>query len=878
MKALLSIFFCLVTCINVFAQEGGYFLTHYSPSSADINNVNFDIAQNQRGVICIANRSGVVLFDGKNWERIQTPSAIFSVAIDDKNVLYTAGSDGFGKISNSQEDYQEYISLSDSTTRDVFDMLIFQDKLYGINPTNIFIYDLTTGKQKKIKSAYSGDLLKLLEIQGKVYVNTEISGVKLIEDNSLSDPPQDYLNGKFIEFVSRQNETTYLLGESNNQLSILTDKTLKKLDVDSEYLNESVAIDGAWVNDSLVSIATLKGGVVFINPKKEEVEQVVNYSNGLPDNEVLAMVIDSYRGLWVAHNEGFTRISPSFPFRSFDRYPGLEGDLIAVQSHNEQLYVGTSLGLFYLDEVSEYSQKTILEKQIVRQQQQKPSSAQKERKGLFGFLKRDKKEKQEDVQPSRNITKITSRTERILEDTWFEYKKVDGIDAKVNHLSVKDGRLYSGGLDGLYVIQDSTATQITNVPTRSFFVSETYQKLFVSTYDDKFEVFNINRGRFTKTELLNDFSDWVSYIFEDHENRIWFCSSSEIYWIKLENNEIVASEEYAINNPFFYETYGVAYDKKVYFVNESGIYLFDENKKQLKRTKENQLRKYLKDNTGAVWLLKDDKWQTLGAKFTSSQLDVLSVFTDVEHISYDESQKDFWVLTKDKNLYKINADQSMGKTLAEYDLYLKDIRTTNEVFLPKPKLKFDQQSSPLTFEFVQPEYTGVLNTEYQYKLIGLSDKWSEWSSGYNVIPIPYLPDGDYELKMRSRNIVSGIKEMPPIKFEILPPYWKRPWFLALEFSALVLLLFLSVKLKKLGYKYRMMSRLLALLTLIIIIEFIQTVAENEFGTQTSPVIDFIIQIIVAIIILPVEGLLRKYIFREKNVQILDFISLKNKKK
>ena len=75
-----------------------------------------------------------------------------------------------------------------------------------------------------------------------------------------------------------------------------------------------------------------------------------------------------------------------------------------------------------------------------------------------------------------------------------------------------------------------------------------------------------------------------------------------------------------------------------------------------------------------------------------------------------------------------------------------------------------------------------------------------------------------------------------------------------------------------------MSRLLALLVLIIVVELIQTLAENRFGTQSSPVLDFIIQVTMAIIILPVESVLRKYIFKEKEVRVMDFMTLKDKKK
>ncbi|MEL7006456.1 MAG: triple tyrosine motif-containing protein, partial [Bacteroidota bacterium] len=200
-------------------------------------------------------------------------------------------------------------------------------------------------------------------------------------------------------------------------------------------------------------------------------------------------------------------------------------------------------------------------------------------------------------------------------------------------------------------------------------------------------------------------------------------------------------------------------------------------------------------------------------------------------------------------------------------------------FMPTPNLKFDQDESSLYFEVAQPEYSGILEIEYQYKLKGLpSKKWSDWSSKNNVISFPYLPDGRYELKVRSRTALGTVTDMEPIRFKVVPPYWRRPWFYFLEVLVIALVLYGSIRIKRMGYRYRLVSRLLALLVLIIVVEFIQTIAENRFGTQSSPFWDFVIQVTMAIIILPVESVLRKYIFKDKEVKVMDFITLKNKNK
>jgi hypothetical protein len=84
----------------------------------------------------------------------------------------------------------------------------------------------------------------------------------------------------------------------------------------------------------------------------------------------------------------------------------------------------------------------------------------------------------------------------------------------------------------------------------------------------------------------------------------------------------------------------------------------------------------------------------------------------------------------------------------------------------------------------------------------------------------------------------------------------------MELTIFALLGLLSLKLST---RYRLVSRLLALLTIILLIEFIQTLAGYSFSTS-SPVTNFLLQVGVAFVILPVEGYLRKTVFRSVNAE------------
>lgn len=879
-KLFAPILILVVSSTLALSQKGDFFLNHYSHKSEALDNINFDIAQDEKGVICIANRAGILRFDGRNWEHINTPSAAFSLTYNPADkTIYIGGYDGIGKLVRNKENNFVYEPLIDSAQHigEIFSTVIKGDYLYGLSSSAILKYNLNTGQTSSINSKYSGELYKLFILEEDVYVSTEKSGLQKVGESSLQETISKKLDRVNVEFIAKHPEKEqYLFGLLNNTLKLYDGKNIVNLDIkdDDYYLQSSEITNGIWINDSLSAIATLKGGVIFINHKRKTIEQIVNYQSGLPDNEIFAFSEDRNGGIWVAHSAGFTRISPFLPFRSFNKFGGLEGNILSVINHHDSLYVGTSMGLYFLEKVKDFEDVIYNEKKVIQVSTPVPTIEKpKRKKGLFGFLKGDKDDAPVPgtTTTSRTITK--SRVEQVLKSVSYKYKKIEGLNSKVLHFMSSDDKLFCSGLDGLYEINHNKAIALTKDPIQTFTIAAKNKKIIAATYEDELKVFDLTTNQRLMADVLSDFRDHIQHVFEDDKGLIWVSSTDEVYYLELNGNEIVTSEHYPISNPFYFNTFGGVKDGVIYFINESGSFSIDKEKGKIVEIDGLSSKKYLNGANGEVWIFNGDNWTKIAESNSSGKLNLISIFKNINYISSDNEQN-HWVVTENNELYKlINSSKTL---VSPYELYLKRIKTPAESLLPYDKMKFDQQNSSLLFEFAQPEFSGILDIKYQYMLEGLHKDWSEWSGNYNVVNFPYLPEGDYTLKMRSKDILGKINEIEPISFEIIPPYWKRPWFYMLEFSSLALLLYITVRLKKLGFKYRLVSRLLALITLIIIIEFIQTVAENEFASQSTPVIDFLIQITIAIIVLPIESVIRKFIFKEKNVQILDFIQIKGK--
>jgi hypothetical protein len=217
------------------------------------------------------------------------------------------------------------------------------------------------------------------------------------------------------------------------------------------------------------------------------------------------------------------------------------------------------------------------------------------------------------------------------------------------------------------------------------------------------------------------------------------------------------------------------------------------------------------------------------------------------------NQGGLWIITGANELLQFNSE-AQRKDEVLFPVILKSIENDHRLLPRKGFIKIDQDKSSLKVEVIRPDFIGARFIEYRYLLEGLNKQWSEWSTSYNIIPFPYLPTGEYKLFVQAKDIFGRINELDPVKVEVVPPYWKQTWFFAAEFSVFVFLVLLSFRL---SYRFIFISRILSLLSIIIFIEFIQTIAGSTISKST-PALDFLIQVAIAFMILPIEGFLRRY--------------------
>lgn len=844
----------LFAALFAVAQSGTYLLFHYQPMGEGSGQMATAIAQDDDGLMYFAVPRGLLRFDGRNWDLLRTGGAVFDAQYTN-NRIYVAGSNGWGFVETTGHNTWQYHSLMPSSDAPAFYKIAGREGAFFLaGSRHIYAWRSDT---LRLMAVTESEVVSANTLFGELYISTFNEKTQVLRQEKLLPAPSPVLRNTALVFAESL-DNTVLAGTTDNRIYLMeSDRYVRQIKLsDSAYLEASLMTSGCWVTSELIAIGTLRGGVMLIHPRTGRTEQIINYTSGLPDNEVLALFTDKNKNIWVAHRYGFTRIAPFLPFRSFLHYPGLQGIPYCAERHNGNVYVGTSLGLYVLQRQDRYDEFVYyVDVQVKRSTiQEKPvEKTERDRGGLLGFLRRRKSatpEPKEEIPVSENYRR-EKRVKRVLRSTEFQFRKVPGVDARITQLQVWNGKLLASGLAGLFEVGTTAAQLILDEPIRYLYAPQHSTVLFAACYTDR--VHRLKWSERSQKYISGDqYVFPVHYIFSDAEKNVWFCGSNRIYRIQPDGK----TDTIPVFNPDFDPVFGVSIDEEIVFLNTSRMWRWDERgKKLLTRESSVQFMRILPDGE-ALWVNTPHGWKVLGKPLQDQTAALLSILPDIRHIHAGAGSDNLWVVSGTQELYYLNTEALLPME-KPYPLVLRKLTINNQEIVSTAPLRLSGENI-IAVELVLPDYDNPSMVQYRYRMEGLSETWAPWSADHAVLSFPFLPEGRYRLEVQARSPRGYITEPRTLEILILPPYWRRWWFYALELGVFSLLVVLSFRLSA---RFNLVSRVLSLLSIIILIEFIQTVAGLTISVEAGPVVDFLIQVAIAFIILPVEGYLRRFMLQ-----------------
>lgn len=321
---------------------------------------NWDIDQDHLGRIFIANKRGLLIFDGSQWDLYGLPysAAARSVQIDgDAERIYMGGYNIFGFYSpDSISGALKFNILSDKlnvkqSTGDVWNIFTQGKYRWFQGDHSLYRYDgkelMTVSTNSKIVSSaniagrilYATERGELLEI--KENKKCPVAGAEILKGKNIKTILADPLNSKIALIVTAFDGVYRFDGKTIEHLQLKID----------DFLRNSQVFCASANGDNII-FGTVDSGAAIYNTRTGQIS-LIDRESGLQNNTVLSTFFDSQGNIWLGLDNGIDYILHNSPIRRLLPQSFAFGTGYASLPVDDKLLLGTNQGLYTIKYPSE---------------------------------------------------------------------------------------------------------------------------------------------------------------------------------------------------------------------------------------------------------------------------------------------------------------------------------------------------------------------------------------------------------------------------------------------------------------------------------------------------------------------------------------------
>lgn len=719
------------------------------------------VAQDKTGALYFANEEGVLKFDGVRWKLYPLPnkSLVRCLRFGPDENLYVGGQDEIGYFAPSLSGTLQFHSLKDKlpaadrSFTDVWEIGFSGGELFFQTSERIY----RVGKKT---SVYPDRHWRFMGLMGSTVIAQSAQRGLLFFQNgdwvpytkSTSELPDDFV-ATSLTHISRD---SFLLTTLRQGVYMLTQgRALRWQSPVLETIAGKNISSACLVNKDHIALGTALNGCYIID-KKANLVQHFGRSEGLQDNSILSIFLDQQQNLWLGLHNGIDFIPYNNAVTHLASGPLAEGAGFTSRLFGNQLYLGTSIGLFTV-----------------------PLLTAKE------------------ISASRAPLQPVPHT---TGDAW--------------NLSEVNGRLLMGHNEGAFLIRGAEVQSLDRATgywnfqafssADSLMIAGTYKG--ISFYRKTAEGF---------AKLPQDATIESARFVVTAYNRVWFSHPYKGIF-SVDPNQPAAHRRYgpkegvaSVNNNYLFRI-----KNELVLTTDSGVLVYQPREDRFVRSAFYNKHlppypiRYLKeDSRGNVWFVFEKKVAVLDLSGRLPQVIDFPELTNkfvagFEHINHIDQHN--ILIGGEKGFYHINyaryKELNYPLQVLIAGVYAINQRDSalfggyaGSVFgghtTGSKALQLSYLFNSLRFEFASPVYGQLANIEYSCYLEGFDKAWSPFSRKKEK-DYTNLPPGSYVFQVKARNNLGKESAIQRFAFVVLPPWYKTVWAYLLYALMIALVLYL----------------------------------------------------------------------------------------
>ena len=736
---------CIVLILKTswsIGQIGLPLVKNYNPDEYQGGIQNWQIAQDSRGVIYVANNFGLLQYDGSDWRSypISGVSKLRSIAMGSDGKIYAGSQDDFGYFEGDSLGSLQYYSLkhlipsSDKAISETWKTYVLNGKVYFCTFNNIYVYD-----QINITVIPHDEILDESYIaNNQLYTFVQNKGLFTVKGNKLSALPfSSFFSDKYVSGVIAYRPNELIITTYRKGVFIYDEFGLRPW---NEKLNEQFS--ASFINcvtllsDGQLAIGTQHNGIYIVDQDGNIVLNM-DRDRGLPSRTILSLYEDENRNIWAGQNNGISFIKLKSPFLLANEEVNLPGTGYSALMKGNDMYFGTNNGVYKSNTKDNISQ-------------------------------------------------------------------IPGTQGQVYSLQFIENQLFVGHNNGALKIINDTSTLINNNRIGSWMFLEMNEYLLKGTYEgieilDQDELNELGRildleesARVIVKE--NDSTIWMSHIYKG------------IYKITIHDHDSLRStvKYYNEDNGLPSDLFNMVHiiEGGLFISTINGLYTYDEVNDNFKF--DQTLNKYFKgdqitimknDNFGNIYFITTQSVGFLEKLSTNNYIKHTLPFNSVRNLLNDDlpninilssnlvlfgakegfvvfDRNLFWTTENEEFSTLIRKVQYGGDTtmvLYDGDLYNPNKELDETTYFPE----IPYHNNSISFYFSSTSFSTTVDPEFQFKLIGFDKDWQEWTNS-NFKEYTNLKEGFYTFQVKSRNANQQIGDISHYSFTIIYPWYRSP--------------------------------------------------------------------------------------------------------